>query len=145
MVEAVIQEMRRQAAPGLKLFPKGPIGARAALKHLASGGSLGGLVDQKMNDGMSVPFFGQPAMTATAIAQLALRFHLPVLPVRVRRLDAARFRLVCEAPLRHAPTGNRAADVLAIATTMNIILERWIREEPQAWLWMHRRWPTSKT
>ena len=84
-------------------------------------------------------------MTAPALAQLALRFDVPILPVHVERLGPARFRMVCEAPLAVKPAGTKAGDILAILTAMNATLERWIRAEPGAWLWLHRRWPTERS
>ena len=123
------------------MFAKGAQGARGAIAHLRAGGSLGFLVDQKMNDGIEVPFFGRNAMTAPALAQLALRFGLPIVPIRVVRLGAGRFRMVCEAPLAITRTGDRTADTYAISLAVNATLERWIRERPEAWLWLHRRWP----
>lgn len=141
-VDRFLLDLRRRAVgPGAQLFAKGADGARAALRHMAGGGSLALLVDQKQNDGAAVPFFGRPAMTATAAAQLALRFGCPVLPIRVVRLGPARFRLVVEAPLSVAPTGDRHRDAHDLTAAMNATLERWIREDPGAWLWLHRRWP----
>ncbi len=142
-IDGIVQaERRRGAGPDTQMFAKGAGGAREALRHLAGGGSLGLLVDQKMNDGISVPFFGRPAMTAPALAHLALRFRTPVVPVHVVRLGAERFRMVCEPPLALAPpTGDRAADIQAISLLVNLTLERWIRAEPGSWLWLHRRWP----
>ena len=138
--------MRQQAlGPTVSMFAKGAQGARAALKHLAGGGSLGLLVDQKMNDGIAVPFFGRPAMTAPAMAQFALRFRIPVAPVHAERLGPARFRMVCEAPLAAPDTGDRQADVLALTLAVNQTLERWIRADPASWLWLHRRWPKAAT
>jgi KDO2-lipid IV(A) lauroyltransferase len=141
-VDALIQGMRERAlGPGVSMFAKGAQGARGALRHLQQGGSLGFLVDQKMNDGIAVPFFGQTAMTAPALAQFALRFGAPVIPIRVVRLGPARFRMVCEPALTVAPTGSRQADVFALMLAVNATLERWIRADPAAWLWLHRRWP----
>ncbi len=141
-VDAIIQSLRMRAlGPRTKMFAKGARGARGALAHLQAGGSLGLLVDQKMNDGISVPFFGRSAMTAPALAQLALRFGLPVLPVHVVRLGGDRFRMVCEAPIDICRTGNRRADIHTLSLMVNATLERWIRERPEAWLWLHRRWP----
>ncbi len=142
LVDRVIQAQRRRGTgPGTTMFAKGAEGARGALRHLERGGSLGFLVDQKMNDGIAVPFFGRPAMTATALANLALRFNIPIVPVHVVRLGADRFRMVCEAPLAVARTGDRRRDIYAISLAVNETLERWIRERPEAWLWLHRRWP----
>ncbi len=141
-VDRAVQGMRLVGlGKGVSMFAKGASGARAALSHLGRGGSLGFLVDQKMNDGIAVPFFGRSAMTAPALAQLALRFGVPIMPVHVVRLGPCRFRMVCEAPMAVPRTGDRTADVLAIASAMNATLERWIREDPSAWLWLHRRWP----
>ncbi len=141
-VDAFIQGMRRDAlGPGVSMFPKGRPGARAALAHLRGGGSLGLMVDQKMNDGIAVPFLGRDAMTAPGMAEMALRFGAAVVPVRVVRLGPARFRLVCEAPLAVVRTGVRGADVRALTLAMNRVLERWVLADPGAWLWLHRRWP----
>jgi len=123
------------------LIPKGPTGARLALKALANGGHLGMLVDQKMNDGIAAPLFGRDAMTAPALAQLALKFDCPVVPVRCERVGGASFRITCYPPIDLAPSGNRTADVLRITTEVNRILEGWIREQPAQWLWLHNRWP----
>jgi KDO2-lipid IV(A) lauroyltransferase len=125
--------------------PKGPEGARQAVKVLKDGGVLGLLIDQKMNKGLAVPFFGHPAKTAPALAQLALRFGCPVYPARVERLGPARFRLTCYPPLELPNSGDRASDTLQIMTAVNKTLEAWIRERPAEWLWLHRRWPREAT
>lgn len=144
VIDRIIRTQRMAAlGPGVAMFPKGAQGARLALAHVIAGGSLGLLVDQKMNDGIAVPFFGRPAMTAPAAAQFALRFGLPLVPIRVQRLGPARVRLICEPALEVPLSGNRQADVLALATAMNATVERWVRAEPGAWLWLHKRWPKS--
>ncbi len=141
LVDQVIQGLRRDAVGReLQMFPKGASGAKAAFKHLRDGGLLGMLIDQKLNEGIAVPLFGRPAMTATAPAAFALRFHCPVIPIHVVRLGPARFRVICEPPIKHPATGNNQADVRQMTTTINETLERWIREQPEAWLWLHRRW-----
>lgn len=144
-VDRLIQSLRQSAlGPRVTMFPKGAQGARAALLHLRDGGSLGLLVDQKMNDGIAVPFFGRDAMTAPALAQFARHFSIPILPVRVVRLGPARFRLVCDPPLPVALTGDRTADIYALTLAINQTLERWIRADPASWLWLHRRWPKQR-
>ncbi len=143
-VDALIVTLRQEAigAP-VPMFSKGAAGARAALAHLRGGGYLALLMDQKMNDGMEATLFGHPAMTAPAMAALALRFRCPVIPGHVERIGPARFRLVCEPPMPLPDTGNRQADVRTVTQAMNDQLERWIRERPESWLWMHRRWPKA--
>ena len=76
-----------------------------------------------------------------AMAAFALKFRCPVFPVHVVREGPARLHIICEAPLALPASGNRTADALSLTVTMNRSVERWIREQPGAWLWLHRRWP----
>jgi KDO2-lipid IV(A) lauroyltransferase len=124
-----------------EFIPKGAIASRRALAALRQGAHLTLLVDQKLNDGIAVPFFSRPAMTAPALALLALHFDCTVLPARVERLHGAHFRLTIEAPLPLPRTGDRTADALAMMTEVNRTLEHWIRHRPDQWFWLHRRWP----
>src|SRR6202012_5753882 len=124
-----------------EFIPKGTIASRRALAALRRGAHLTLLVDQKLNDGIAVPFFGRPAMTAPSLALLALHFDCTVLPARVERLRGAQFRLTIEPPLPLPRRGNRTADAAALMTDVNQTLERWIRERPEQWFWVHRRWP----
>lgn len=137
--EAVIEAMR--GSLGGRRVPKGAKAARSILAALKQGESLAMLVDQKMNDGIAVPFFGRPAMTAPALAELALRHGLAVVPAHVERLGGTRFRVIAEAPLTFADTGDRQADVAAAMARVNTILEGWIAARPDLWFWVHRRWP----
>lgn len=123
------------------LFRKGEEGARALYRLLRNGGHVAMLVDQKMNDGIAVPFFGRDAMTAPAIAQFALRTGCVLLPVRTERLRSARFRITVLPPLEIVPSGSRQADEYEIMLQINRIVEDWVRARPEQWLWLHRRWP----
>ena len=124
-----------------ELIPKGAIASRRAVAALRRGGHVSLLADQKLNEGIAVPFFGRPAMTAPALALLALHFDCTVLPARVERLQGARFRLTIYPPLDLPRTGDRDAAVLAIMAAVNATLEGWIRERPEQWFWVHSRWP----
>ena len=122
-------------------YPKGADGAKKLIAALRKGQHLGMLVDQKLNDGIATPFFGRDAMTAPALAQLALKFGCPVVPARVERLEGARFRLTVYPPMALPDSGDRAADVAETMRRVNALFETWIRERPEQWLWLHRRWP----
>lgn len=123
-----------------ELVPKGKEGARAVIQALAKGRSVAMLVDQKMNDGISVPFFGQPAMTAPAVALLAYRFGCPILPVRCERTGGTAFRIIVSPPLEILETGDRKRDIQSLMANINKIVETWIKNRPEQWLWIHRRW-----
>ncbi len=124
-----------------EFIPKGAVAARRAIAALHRGVHLGLLADQKMNDGIPVPFFGRPAMTSSALAFLALRFDCDVFPLRVERLAGARFRVTVSPPLPLPRSGERHADATALMAQVNGTLEAWIRDRPELWLWVHRRWP----
>lgn len=138
IVDRLIYRARHD--PRIEQVPKGAASARRAIALLGDGGHLGMLVDQRMNEGIPVPFFGRDAMTAPALAQLALRFRCPVVPIRAERLAGARFRLTYFPPLEAADTGERAADVAAFMARVNAMIEGWVRDRPEQWFWLHQRW-----
>ena len=138
LVDRMITRFRGDAG---ELIPKGSVAARRAIATLRRGSHLTVLADQKMNDGIPVTFFGRPAMTAPALAALALRFDCDVLPARVERLAGAHFRLTVFPPLPLPRTGDSNADAAALMAQVNAILETWIRDRPEQWFWVHQRWP----
>ena len=140
-VTAVLTRARHAAAGrAFSLFPKGARGGRDAFAFLRNKGKLGLLIDQKLNEGIEVPFFGLPAMTATAAAKFALHFRCGVTPFHTERLGPARYRLVMEQALPLPATGDAARDTELLTAQMTAVIEGWIRARPGEWLWMHRRW-----
>ncbi|EWY40357.1 lauroyl acyltransferase [Skermanella stibiiresistens SB22] len=132
---------RVRAVTGSHFVPKGREGAREIIATLRNGGSVCMMIDQKMNDGIPIPFFGRDAMTAPAIAQLALRFDCAIIPVMTERLKGANFRLTVFPPIDVPRTGDREADIRALMVEINRIVESWVRARPEQWLWLHSRWP----
>jgi KDO2-lipid IV(A) lauroyltransferase len=142
LVDAAIMHWRQRAMPApVPMFAKGAAGGRAAAAHLARGGYLGILMDQKLNDGIEALLFGMPAMTAPSAAAFALHFKAPLLTGHVERLGPARLRLVVGPALTLPKAGSRKGDILALTQAVNDEFERWIRDRPASWLWLHRRWP----
>lgn len=138
-VDALIRRFR--GVVGSELAPKGQIAARKSIESLRRGRHLAMLVDQKMNDGIPVPFFGRDAMTPAAPAQLALRFNGAIIPARVERTRGAHFRVTIFPAVTIEPSSNRDADTRAMMKSVNTMLEDWIRARPDQWFWLHRRWP----
>lgn len=132
---------RARAPLGGTMVPKGRAAAKGLISAMRSGGHVGLLVDQKLNEGIPVPFLGRDAMTGTVMADLALRFDAPVVPVRVTRLEGARFRVEALPPLVFQRSGDQTADVAAAMAQVNALMEDWVRAAPGQWLWQHRRWP----
>ncbi len=141
LVRGMIHRLRGVA--GGVHAPKGRIGAKESIEALRHGRVLGILFDQKLNTGIPVRLFGVEAMTPVAPAQFALRFRCPLVPIYVERTGPGRFRLRAETPVAMPDTGDRSTDVAQVTEKLNQILEDWIRARPDAWLWVHRRWPDA--
>jgi Kdo2-lipid IVA lauroyltransferase/acyltransferase len=109
-------------------------------RALAEGRHVAMLVDQHYVNGAEVTFFGRRCLANPLIAMLARQIDCPIYGTRVVRLGRHRFR----AELSEAIPSVRDSDGrLHIAGTMQAItsvIEGWIREHPEQWLWVHRRW-----
>jgi KDO2-lipid IV(A) lauroyltransferase len=123
--------------------PKGAEGSRLLMRALRDKRHIGMLIDQKMNTGIPVRFLGREAMTATAIASLALKFDCPVIPTRVVRLEGPYHKVTILPPLEIRRTGDQDADIRALMESINALFEEWIRAAPPQWIWVHRRWPAT--
>lgn len=117
-------------------------GGRELLTALKNGESVALLNDQKFNTGLSVPFFGEPAMTAQGATRLALKTGRPLLPMAITR-NKSNFIVTFYEPIKLVETGNRDADVLSGVNQINRFIEDRIRQAPAQWFWVHRRWPKA--
>jgi Kdo2-lipid IVA lauroyltransferase/acyltransferase len=118
---------------------------QAILQVLRRGETVGILIDQHISEreGVVVPFFGRPASTASAPALLALRSGAAVLPAGIRREPGrGRYRITLgpEVPVRRS--GDMRADLVENTARFNRAIEAMIREQPDHWFWVHRRWKT---
>ena len=138
-VEEILQELRKPV--GGRHIPKGTEAARELIRALKRTEYLGMLVDQKLNNGIAVPFFGRDAMTTPAPAEFALKAECPVVMAHVERLGGARFRVVIDKPIHFENTGDRERDVYNAMLLINRTIEGWIRQRPDHWFWVHKRWP----
>ncbi len=133
MVNQLIQKFRNEFYNNM--YPKGSNAAKKLVRHLKSKENIAMLVDQKMNDGIAVPFFGRDAMTAPATAQLALKFGVPIIPVQVIRKNKTEFKVII-----HQPLDIEGKNEYEIMCEINNLLEEWILENPEQWFWVHKRW-----
>ena len=139
-IDRRITESRRRY--GVRLFaPKGGDGSRELLKAMARGESVALMNDQKFNGGVAVPFFGRPAHTAPGPTRLALRHDGIVDLLSIRRLQGARFRVTVHEPLVLERTGDRGRDIEEGVRRITAFVEERIREKPEDWFWVHKRWP----
>jgi len=118
---------------------------REVLKTLKSGGVVGILADLNTSreEGVFCDFFGVEACSTSGVATLALRTGAVVLPGYLIWDEKARIhRLHFEPPVETIDTGNQKEDVIANTARYAKVLESIIRNHPDQWLWIHRRWRT---
>ncbi len=127
---------------GVELISKSTQGNKQIINEIKNGNYVIILADQKISDGIAVPFFNRPALTATSIAKLALKYNLPLIPARSIRIgEEFKFSVRVEKPIEFQKTTTISVDSIADLTTkVNQKLEEWIKEYPSQWFWVHNRW-----
>ena len=139
-IDARIRESR--AAYGLRLSAsKGMEGGRDLLATLSRRESVVILIDQKYREGPAIPFFGHLANTQPVAVRWAMRFGVDLHTMTVVRTEGARFRVTIHEPIRIERTGDKEADVQAGLRKVNAWVEARVREHPEQWWWVHRRFP----
>ncbi len=122
-------------AGGLPILPTGRAGTKALVSHLRAGGLVAILLDEKTADGARLPFLGHDALTSLAAARLALKFDVPMVPAYGTRTGPAgnTFEVDFEAPIP-------PSDPETMTQAFNDSLSARIRETPDQWYWLLRRW-----
>jgi Kdo2-lipid IVA lauroyltransferase/acyltransferase len=133
-----------RAAYGVTMFaPKGGDGAKDLLAALQRGESVGLMNDQKFNRGVPTLFFGHVAETAPGPTRLAQRFGTVLQPLTIRRLHKARFKVTVHAPIEVDDTGHKLQDIETTVCKISAFIESAVRDNPEEWFWVHKRWPNS--
>jgi KDO2-lipid IV(A) lauroyltransferase len=141
-VSAVDQAVREIRAGTMgTLLPAGFDAPLRLLRVLESGGHVALLVDQHFSRGVEVTFFGRRCKVNPLLARLAGQIECPIHGVRVVRLPPLdRFHVELTdalAPVRNAEGG---VDVAGTMQMITAVIEGWVREHPEQWLWVHHRW-----
>jgi KDO2-lipid IV(A) lauroyltransferase len=119
--------------------------ARAVLKVLAAGGTVGVLADHNtlLAEGVFVNFFGIPACTTAGLARFALHTGAAVVPGFLHWDSALRkYRLCFEPTIELVRAGDDATDIRENTQRFTHVIENYVRRYPDQWLWLHRRWKT---
>jgi KDO2-lipid IV(A) lauroyltransferase len=122
---------------------------RKALAHilttLREGRLVAIMLDQNVQakDGIFVRFFGRAASTTTVAAALALKTGCPIVPARCVRRPDGRYRMAYGPVVEWRGSGRRDEDIVGLTQHITSIIEGWVRETPEQWLWLHRRWKTQ--
>jgi Kdo2-lipid IVA lauroyltransferase/acyltransferase len=136
LIDRIVE--RRRSASGNHLIEKKD-GARAVLRALKANEAVGILIDQNtaISEGTFINFFGKQACASTAFAKLAHHSGAPVVP-GFALWNETRQKYI----LRFYPPVPLSGNVLADTRTIHALFEQVIREHPDQWMWIHRRWKT---
>jgi Kdo2-lipid IVA lauroyltransferase/acyltransferase len=108
---------------------------------LQSGIHVGMLADQHYSKGVEVTFFGRPCRANPLIAMLARQTELPIYGMRVvRKPDGNSFWGEVSDPVEPVRDADGRVDIKGTMQAVTTVIEGWIRQHPEQWLWLHRRW-----
>src|ERR1700748_1720093 len=136
--DQIIQEMR-----AVKMGTLVPAGRDAPFKladALQRGEHVAMLVDQYWTGGVEVPFFGRKTRANPTLARLLRQVECPVHGVRIVRLPGHRFRAEMTEEIQPVRDASGRIDIQGTTQAITSVVEGWIREYPEQWLWLHRRW-----
>jgi KDO2-lipid IV(A) lauroyltransferase len=107
---------------------------------LQQGQHVAMLVDQYLTNGVEVTFFGRKTKANPMLARLLRQVECPIHGVRVIRLPGHRFRAELSEEVPPVRDAAGRIDVQGTTQAITSVVEGWIREYPEQWLWLHRRW-----
>ena len=143
LLDALLEKSRRHS--GNEVFSKYDA-VRDILRTLRHGWCVALMIDQdsrSVGAPVFVDFFGRPAATTQSLALLALKTEAPIVPVFGLPLPDGRYRITYHPEIPVVRTGDRRADILALTQVCTSLIEKQVRERPECWMWLHRRWKRS--
>jgi len=115
---------------------KGRKGVKHAIEYINKNHSIALMIDQRVSEGEKVHFFDEPALTTTLPAQLAVKFHLDIVPIFIERRDNYSYEIKVFSPIQTS----KLKDKFQITLKLNQTLEKMIEKNPSQWIWTHDRW-----
>jgi Kdo2-lipid IVA lauroyltransferase/acyltransferase len=134
----IIEELR--AVKMGTLIPAGRDAPLRMAEALRSGQHVAILVDQYFTNGVEVTFFGRKTRANPTLARLLRQIECPVHGARIIRLPGHRFRAELSEEVKPVRDASGQIDVQGTMQAITSVVEDWVREYPDQWLWLHRRW-----
>ena len=98
------------------------------------------LVDQYLTNGVEVTFFGRKTKANPMLARLLRQIECPIHGTRIIRLPNNRFRAELSEEVKPVRDASGQIDIAGTMQAVTSVIEGWVREYPEQWLWLHRRW-----
>ena len=136
--DRIIQQMR-QVNMGT-LIPAGRDAPLRLGQALRDGKHVAILIDQYLTGGVEVTFFGRKTRANPTLARLLRQVECPIHGVRVIRLPGFRFRTELTEEIPPVRDAEGKIDIQGTTQAITDVVEGWVREYPEQWLWLHRRW-----
>ncbi len=137
-IDRAVQNIRRvNMGTMIATTPDAPIKIADALNN---GMHIGMLVDQYFGRGVDVTFFGRTTKANPLLARLVRQVDVPIYGVRVVRLADHRFRAELSDEVKPVRDASGKVDIQGTMQAVTSVIEGWVREHPEQWLWLHRRW-----
>jgi KDO2-lipid IV(A) lauroyltransferase len=122
------------------LIPAGPDAPLKIRNALRRNCLVGMLVDQYAAKGVNVTFFGRSCRVNDTLGRVARLFECPIYGGRVVRLPDRRYRFEMTAPLTPPRDHDGKIDVAGTMQMVMSVIEGWVRDNPEQWMWTHRLW-----
>jgi Kdo2-lipid IVA lauroyltransferase/acyltransferase len=138
VIDRELSKIRARSNAGL--IPANAQAPFAVKDLLRRRGSVGILVDEHFPRGIDVLFFRRQCKVTPMFGRFARQFDCPIYGARAVRLPGGRFRIELTDPLSAPRDADGRIDVAATMQMITAIVEGWVREHPEQWLWLQRRW-----
>ena len=119
---------------------KGLLGVKHSIEYLRKNFSVALMIDQRVSEGVKLPFFEYKALTTTLPAQLALKHKYLIVPIYITRKQDDNFEMEIFEPLETTNKENTEKNKLEVSISLNKIIEKMILKDPSQWIWTHNRW-----
>jgi Kdo2-lipid IVA lauroyltransferase/acyltransferase len=136
--DRIIQEIR--AVKMGTLIPAGRDAPFRLAEALQKGQHVAMLVDQYLTNGVEVTFFGRKTKANPMLARLLRQVDCPIHGARIVRLPGHRFRAEISEEVKPVRDARGQIDIQGTMQAITSVIEGWVREYPDQWLWLHRRW-----
>ena len=115
---------------------KGRSGSRDLIKNFKKGSSIALMIDQRVREGIYVPFFKKIASTTSIPAQLVIKYNCEIVPIYIERKKKIFFKMYISKPINF----EKNESIESITLELNQILEKMILKNIDQWIWTHNRW-----